>query len=1129
MRPAPALALLVAFACFLFGTAAANTEPIEFNLPAQSADRALLAFARQAKVEILFSSSELRQKQSTAVIGRYDPEQALVLLLRETGFTPRRTGEGKWIVTPTGPPSGNIKGKILAPDGSPARRVAVIIPAAGRKTETSETGEFTFAGLQPGDVAIVVVAESYRTLQINAHLPPNMEVMLRPQTLQRLEDPTRLEPFVVEGRSAHATTLDHSEAHLGLRGAGGNLDLARTESDALPYMIFNRGQIARSGVVNLNEFLQRELIDGNAGAMAPEQNGSTDTFAVGSNNLSLRGYSSEETVILVNGRRLPEVLTSGGADTPSPDVNFIPLSMVQQVEVLPVSASSLYSGNAVGGVINIVLRPGVDANASEVTATYTNALSHYDAPQSSLSLLHAQTLLEGTLRLRLNASFGRSIPATEAELGYRQRRSRATPGVEDAVYRATPNVRSIRPEILARAPGFEGDDAGPASALNSQPAPIPLPPLFGPGTPSVTSVAPGADGSGGLAAFAGREGRRNFAFFDSAGSFSTSSDSLDFPYGREQERSTYYGSAVFDAASWLQLGVDATYSSTVMHRGFDVVQGDLTLKASSPFNPFGRDVLVYVNETPQALGEHYGEARLEFGSVVLGAILKLPRDWQLALDAQYAHNVVRYGGLVGANKDRWQRLVDDGVYNPLRDTQRYGPPAAFYDQVLLYRRGRGRFVTLGDYDTLDLAFRATNEVLPLPTGKGVLNVGADYRRNHLAKYSDERRYGDGTLDGGPTNWAARTLGRYSFFGELQSPVLPEKRLPRWVKEATLDLALRYVASNDTHEANFAPTYAGKIVFPVGLTLRGSITTSTRFPTPRMSRLQVTPSDGGGTAGVNKETVTDYLRNETYNAEVTEIITPDLRPESALTQTAGLVFQRGQTHRFRAAIDFVDTHKIDELVPLSKELVTAKEALWPERVQRAAPARGETVGRILTVFTGRANLAKRFSQDWTASLDYRWNGCLGGTFEAYARTLYFQRYVVRTLPNAPASDELSSPEGVVPILRYRSNFGASWANKDYGLGIDGHYFHSRVLPRREWEAQGRGFVRPFWQFDTFCQADVARWLPWKSTRYGLRAQARVNNVFGTPYPKYVNDAYNSGIQPYGDWRGRVYSLSLTATF
>src|SRR5690606_20919535 len=137
----------------------------------------------------------------------------------------------------------------------------------------------------------------------------------------------------------------------------------------LPYAIYDREQIIRSGVVSLNEFLKRAILESD-GSTLSEQAGDQNQAIPSGSNLKMRGFNDDETVILLDGRRLPEVLTSQSRHLGS-DVNYIPLSLIQQVEVLPVSASALYSGNAVGGVINIVLRPNVEA--TEVNATYTNS------------------------------------------------------------------------------------------------------------------------------------------------------------------------------------------------------------------------------------------------------------------------------------------------------------------------------------------------------------------------------------------------------------------------------------------------------------------------------------------------------------------------------------------------------------------------------------------------------------------------------------------------------------------------------------------------------------------------------------------------------------------------------------
>ncbi len=208
---------------------------------------------------------------------------------------------------------------------------------------------------------------------------------------------------------------------------------------------------------------------------------------------------------------------------------------------------------------------------------------------------------------------------------------------------------------------------------------------------------------------------------------------------------------------------------------------DLFLGAASPFNPFRQNVLVSLNETAPLLGENYSEARVEFSSAVLGAVLRLPADWRLSLDSQYGRSLTRYRGLAGADSTRWQNLVDTGRYNPLRDTQVAAAPAAFYDEVLVYHGAPGRFVTLGDYETFEGAFRVTHEALPLPTGSSTVNVGADYRLNRLAPYTDQPRFADGTPAPEIVEWTGRSLERISVFGEIQAPLLPARWLPAWLK------------------------------------------------------------------------------------------------------------------------------------------------------------------------------------------------------------------------------------------------------------------------------------------------------------------------------------------------------------
>ncbi len=1081
----------------------AAADPVRFDIPAQPADRALLAFSHQCHDEVLFSFDALSKVRANAVVGVFEPAEAIALLLKGSPFIARRSGDHQFVVKRSPrPATASIRGRLLAPGGSPAQGIRVDLDGAGLFMLTDENGEYFFPSVAPGSHTLQASLADAIPLKARVVIPLDGGTVHVPTLAFRTEeDPVPLEPVTVEGGPARIGRFDRSLNTPIPRTAAGNIDLFRTEDEALPYTIFNRAQITRSGAVNLNEFLQRELLDSDAATRPPDEDGSASPFSAGSNNLSLRGYSADETIVLVNGRRLPEMLTSA-SDTrpPPPDVNFIPLNLVERIEVLPISASALYSGNPVGGVINIVLRPNVDD--TELTSTYTNAVGHFDAPQANVSLQHGRSLLDGKLQVRLSLSLSREVPPTESELGLIRAHLPLPPDPSSPVYRATPNIRS-------------------ADGL----------PLFGPGSSSVTSVPAGADGSEGLATFQARAGIRSLALFNTPGGMANSPNSVDYSFGRHQHSGSAFFSATYDVRPWLQLGADGIVSNAVANRGFNVFSGDLLLQASSPLNPFGRDVRVSLNETAPALGENYGEAHLDFSALVLGALLKLPGNWTVSLDVQYGRSVTRYRGVVGVDATRWQQLVDSGEYNPLRDTQVFGPPKAFYDKALVFYGAPGKFVTLGDYDTLDSAFRITNTSLHIPTGIATVNGGLDYRRNHLASFLDERRYGDGSLAGAPQYWQGRAIERVSLFGELQAPAIPASYCPSWIHGIETDLAARYDMAASSQESNVAPTAGLKINLPGGFALRATVATSNRVPPPVMSRRSTLNGATGGGEVVDSY-IFDPVRNESYTVSSNDAINTNLRPESAVTRSVGAIFQRGSVHRFRLALDFSDTEKTGELAYLEPQQIVSLETLFAGRIVRAPlqPGDPHSAGYITNVYTGSFNLARRHSQNWVASADYVWTDCLGGNLELYGRWFLYQRYDLQLLPTSPLVDELSSPDGAAPrLLRNRANLSVSWSDSHGGFGIDTYYFNSRTLPRQEWASQGSDHISSFWDLDAYLQTDLGRWLLPKHSKMGLRGQIRINNLLDAPPPRYANDPSGAGVQPYGDWRGRVYSLSLTVTY
>jgi len=120
-----------------------------------------------------------------------------------------------------------------------------------------------------------------------------------------------------------------------------------------PVLTIDRAQIQSSGKQTLGDLVQQ--IPAIAGAATnPNVNNGGGS---GASTVSLRGLGSKRTLILVNGHR---VLNN--------DINAIPASMVERIEVLKDGASATYGSDAIGGVVNFILRS--DFQGAQISANY---------------------------------------------------------------------------------------------------------------------------------------------------------------------------------------------------------------------------------------------------------------------------------------------------------------------------------------------------------------------------------------------------------------------------------------------------------------------------------------------------------------------------------------------------------------------------------------------------------------------------------------------------------------------------------------------------------------------------------------------------------------------------------------
>src|SRR5262249_37898221 len=107
-------------------------------------------------------------------------------------------------------------------------------------------------------------------------------------------------------------------------------------------------------------------------AVAPSVNFPRATIADGSDHIrpaTLRGLSPDQALVLINGKRrhtsaLVNVNGFVGRGREAVDLNAIPASMIDHIEVLRDGAAAQYGSDAIAGVINIVLKTNTPGTLS---------------------------------------------------------------------------------------------------------------------------------------------------------------------------------------------------------------------------------------------------------------------------------------------------------------------------------------------------------------------------------------------------------------------------------------------------------------------------------------------------------------------------------------------------------------------------------------------------------------------------------------------------------------------------------------------------------------------------------------------------------------------------------------------
>lgn len=146
-----------------------------------------------------------------------------------------------------------------------------------------------------------------------------------------------------------------------------------------PVVTIDRAAIEATGKMTLGDLVQ-QLPAMTGGAVNPQVNNGGGT---GGSAINLRGLGANRTLILVDGQR---VLNT--------DPNSIPANMIERIEVLTDGASATYGSDAIGGVVNFILRH--DYQGAQFT-TNVGQSDHDDGEQSGYSFTFGQTSDKGSI------------------------------------------------------------------------------------------------------------------------------------------------------------------------------------------------------------------------------------------------------------------------------------------------------------------------------------------------------------------------------------------------------------------------------------------------------------------------------------------------------------------------------------------------------------------------------------------------------------------------------------------------------------------------------------------------------------------------------------------------------------
>lgn len=261
----------------------------------------------------------------------------------------------------------SIKGRVvLQQDDSPLPGVTVSIPEWGLSAVTDVDGQYAIdAAGHNGTARVVASLQGFQTRSESVVIVPGQDV--------------------VQNFALHVSY--GQEITVGSRAIGAE------QEKAVPVDVIPQEQIETVGSTETNQILQK---------LSPSFNFPRPTISDGSDTVrpaTLRGLGPDQLLVMMNGKRrhasaLVNANNTIGRGSSGVDLNAIPASAIENIEILRDGAAAQYGSDAIAGVINLVMKSSPEPLKVDVKAGST---THSDGQMLNVALSGGWAIGRGAL------------------------------------------------------------------------------------------------------------------------------------------------------------------------------------------------------------------------------------------------------------------------------------------------------------------------------------------------------------------------------------------------------------------------------------------------------------------------------------------------------------------------------------------------------------------------------------------------------------------------------------------------------------------------------------------------------------------------------------------------------------